>query len=140
VKTLSLHNQSTSQTPATGDPTQALPDPGVTQHIPWSPPPRNTRLEITSGGGPRPDRRARRDLLRGLSMVVLTLLLLWRLSLVRPNTTLPTAAPPAAPPLIQQPAMAFAPGLASPAPIRFGTDAAVRVYLVAPSVPLPTDN
>jgi hypothetical protein len=138
VKTTSLHNQSTSQTPSGSEPTQVLGDPGLTQRIVWTPPNTTSRLTVTSGGGPRPDLRARRDLLRGVTALLLTLLALWRLPHYTHPVKFPSVAPPVVSHLTQQvsPAPIFDP---LPPPLyrsRTSSEEPARVFLVAPSVPL----
>jgi len=140
VKTISLHNQSTSQTPSDSEPTQTLPDPSLTQRIAWTPLSTPPRLTVTPGGGPQPDIRARRDLLRGIAALLLTLFVFWRLPLSHSHAKLSAVAPHIASPLAQRPAPVFE---RLPAPLyrsRIGSDAQVRVYLVAPSVPLPPEE
>ena len=142
VKTESMHNQSTSQTPPDGEVTQRLPDPSRTQRIVWTPPNTHLRLTVTPGGGPKPDTQGRRDVLRGVAAVLLTLFLLRSLPLPRARAKTPIVAPALASPLVPRasPAVVFRP---LPAPLywrRTRSDAPVRVFLVPPSVPMPPDE
>lgn len=138
MKTTSLHNQSTSQTPSDSEPTRVLGDPGRTQRIVWTPPNTAPRLTVTPGGGPRPDLRARRDLVRGVTALLLTLFVLWRLPHYTPPMKLPSVTPPAVSHLTQQVSRTPVYGPLPP-PLyrsRTGSDEPVRVFLVAPSVPI----
>ena len=135
VKTTSLHNQSTSQTPSDSEPTQALPTPDRTQRIEWVPYSGPRRLRVTPGGGPRADVQGRRDLLGSIAAVALLLLLIYSLPISRPR-----AKPPASPPPTQQTAF-VQPLTPLPPPLErsgIGASEPVRVYLVAPSVPVPS--
>ena len=118
-----------------------MPDPGLTQRIAWTPPNTPQRLHITSGGGPQPDLRARRDLLRGIALVVLTLLLLRSLPPSRSHANPPAPAPPVGPQLTQQVAIipTFEP-LPPPIIYKPETKWPGRAYLVQPAVPLLSDE
>ncbi len=140
MKTTSLHNQSTSETPPDSEPTQVLADPSRTQRIAWTPPNTPPRLKVTSGGGPHLDTRARRDLLRGVAVILLVLFVLWRLPTPGPPAQVKMAARPAAPLVLQSTSAPKFDPLPSLTRYRTASDPAVRLYLVAPSVPLPAND